>query len=65
MRTEYPPDQPIVQMKGIVKHFPGVIANDRVDFDLYPGEIHTLLGENVKDSRQHAQQVYQKLMGLE
>ena len=46
MRTQYPPDEPIVQMKGIVKQFPGVMANDRVDFDLYPGEIHTLLGEN-------------------
>lgn len=46
MQTQYPPDKPIVQMKGVVKRFPGVVANDRVDFDLYPGEIHTLLGEN-------------------
>ncbi len=37
---------PIVEMQGIVKKFPGVLANDRVDFDLRPGEIHTLLGEN-------------------
>lgn len=35
-----------VEMKGIVKRFPGVIANDRVDFAVRPGEIHALLGEN-------------------
>ncbi|HBY92493.1 MAG TPA: heme ABC transporter ATP-binding protein [Chloroflexi bacterium] len=33
-------------MRGIVKRFPGVLANDHVDFDLLPGEIHVLLGEN-------------------
>lgn len=36
----------VVEMRGIVKNFPGVIANDHVDFDLRLGEIHTLLGEN-------------------
>jgi len=36
----------IVEMTGIVKRFPGVLANDHVDFDLQPGEIHALLGEN-------------------
>ena len=41
------PDQvPAVQMKGIVRRFPGVLANDHVDFTLEPGEIHALLGEN-------------------
>jgi ABC-type uncharacterized transport system ATPase subunit len=35
-----------VEMKGIVKRFPGVLANDRIDFDLRTGEIHALLGEN-------------------
>ncbi|MEN8098060.1 MAG: ABC transporter ATP-binding protein [Chloroflexota bacterium] len=35
-----------VEMRGITKRFPGVIANDQVDFDLRPGEIHALLGEN-------------------
>ncbi len=35
-----------VEMKGIVRHFPGVLANDHVDFDLRVGEIHALLGEN-------------------
>jgi ABC-type uncharacterized transport system ATPase subunit len=35
-----------VEMKGIVRRFPGVLANDHVDFDLRVGEIHALLGEN-------------------
>ena len=35
-----------VEMRGIVKRFPGVLANDQVDFDLRKGEIHALLGEN-------------------
>ncbi len=35
-----------VEMQEIVKRFPGVLANDRVNFDLRPGEIHALLGEN-------------------
>lgn len=38
--------QPVVRMKHITKHFPGVLANDAVDFELLPGEIHALLGEN-------------------
>jgi len=36
----------LVEMRGIVKRFPGVRANDGVDFDLAAGEIHALLGEN-------------------
>ena len=35
-----------IEMKGITKRFPGVIANDNVDFELKKGEIHALLGEN-------------------
>ncbi|HEV8634419.1 MAG TPA: ABC transporter ATP-binding protein [Chloroflexota bacterium] len=35
-----------LEMRGITKRFPGVVANDRVDFDLRVGEIHALLGEN-------------------
>lgn len=36
----------MIEMRGIVKRFPGVLANDHVDFDLRQGEIHALLGEN-------------------
>lgn len=39
-------DKIIVQTKGITKYFPGVLANDHIDFELKKGEIHTLLGEN-------------------
>jgi simple sugar transport system ATP-binding protein len=38
--------QLVVEMRGIVKQFPGVLANDHVDFKLRRGEIHALLGEN-------------------
>ncbi len=34
------------EMRGITKRFPGVIANDDVDFSVVKGEIHALLGEN-------------------
>ena len=35
-----------MEMRGIVKRFPGVLANDHVDFDVRSGEVHALLGEN-------------------
>jgi ABC-type uncharacterized transport system ATPase subunit len=37
---------PAVAMSGITKRFPGVLANDRVEFTLRRGEVHALLGEN-------------------
>ncbi|WP_018633736.1 ABC transporter ATP-binding protein [Neomegalonema perideroedes] len=37
---------PFLSARGIVKRFPGVLANDHVDFDVNAGEIHALLGEN-------------------
>ncbi len=39
-------DVPAVDMRGIVKRFPGVLANDHVDLTVYEGEVHALLGEN-------------------
>ena len=41
-----PGTAPIVQLRGIAKYFPGVTANEGVDLDVMPGEIHALLGEN-------------------
>ena len=35
-----------LEMVGITKRFPGVLANDRVDFSVHAGEVHALLGEN-------------------
>jgi general nucleoside transport system ATP-binding protein len=35
-----------LELRGIVKRFPGVLANDHVDFDVRSGEVHALLGEN-------------------
>lgn len=35
-----------LEMRGIVKRFPGVLANDHVNFDVRAGEVHALLGEN-------------------
>ena len=37
---------PLLRMSGITKAFPGVLANDHVDFDVRAGEVHTLFGEN-------------------
>ncbi len=35
-----------LEMLGITKRFPGVLANDHIDFDVRSGEVHALLGEN-------------------
>ena len=35
-----------VEMRGITKRFPGMIANDQIEFLVEKGEIHSLLGEN-------------------
>src|SRR5258706_11266168 len=45
-QSESSTPQLAVEMHGIVKRFPGVLANDHVDFELRASEIHALLGEN-------------------
>lgn len=40
------PGESIVEMQGITKRFPGVLANDNIDFELKACEVHALLGEN-------------------
>ena len=37
---------PALEMRSITKRYPGVVANDAIDLDVRPGEIHALLGEN-------------------
>ena len=42
----HPGPTPLISMREMRKVFPGVVANDGVDLDVFPGEIHALLGEN-------------------
>src|SRR4029453_12548732 len=37
---------PAIEMRGITKRYPGVVANDSINLIVKPGEIHALLGEN-------------------
>lgn len=38
--------EPVVSLRGISKRFPGVLAVDKVDLDILPGEVHVVAGEN-------------------
>src|ERR1051325_763003 len=37
---------PDLSLRGITKQFPGVLANDNIDLDVFAGEVHAVLGEN-------------------
>ena len=37
---------PAIELRGIVKRFPGVVANDGIDLAVAPGSIHAVVGEN-------------------
>ena len=37
---------PLLQLEGLTKAYPGVVANDDVSFDIGEGQMHALLGEN-------------------
>ena len=39
-------DELVLEMRGITKRFPGIVANDDVSLDVRKGEVHALLGEN-------------------
>lgn len=39
-------EQPLIQLINIAKRFPGVVAVDDVNLDIYPGEVHVVAGEN-------------------
>ncbi len=41
-----PSRMPLLEMQGITRVFPGVLALDSVDLNIYPGEVHALIGEN-------------------
>jgi ribose transport system ATP-binding protein len=40
------PPEPVLQLRGVSKRYPGTLAVDRVDFDVRPGEVRALVGEN-------------------
>ncbi len=45
-RVRSTPLTPLIELRGISKYFPGVIANENINFSVAEGEIHALCGEN-------------------
>ena len=47
LKAGFPIDrEPVLSVKNLTKKFPGILANDSINFDVFPGEVHALLGEN-------------------
>lgn len=46
MTAPGPGRHPVLEARAMVKRFPGVLALDRVDFQIHAGEVHGLIGEN-------------------
>ena len=38
--------KPVLELKDVVKEYPGVLALDHMNLEVYPGEVHALMGEN-------------------
>jgi ABC-type uncharacterized transport system ATPase subunit len=45
-KTKTATENPLISMQGITKAFPGVLANDAINLDIFRSEVHALLGEN-------------------
>jgi ABC-type sugar transport system ATPase subunit len=45
-RVSGDPAEPLLKVRGVTKKYPGTVALNRVDLDLYPGEVHAVLGGN-------------------
>ena len=46
MTANEAPSQPVLEVRGLTRRFPGVLALNNVDFNVYAGEVHALVGEN-------------------
>jgi ribose transport system ATP-binding protein len=46
MTVNASPSQPVLEVRGLTRRFPGVLALNNVDFNVYAGEVHALVGEN-------------------
>lgn len=42
----FPASAPVLELRDVTRHFPGVVALDRVSLSLLPGQVHALVGEN-------------------